>query len=71
LEKIPDTWTSYAERDDEWKFACDAEYVRAFEPEISLGEIRELISKRSMAAPYQNFRGYTSIKIPPEVAGVS
>jgi hypothetical protein len=28
--------TSNAERHDEWKFACNVEYVRTFEPGISL-----------------------------------
>ena len=60
--------TSDAERSDEWKFACNVEHVRTFDPGISLGEIRELFSKKQWAAPYQNFRGYRSIRIPPEVA---
>ena len=60
--------TSAAERSDEWKFACNVEYVRTFDPAISLRDIRELFSKKQWAAPYQNFRGYRSIRIPPEAA---
>jgi hypothetical protein len=60
--------TSDAEPSDEWKFACNVEHVRTFDPGISLGDIRELFSKKQWAAPYQNFRRYRSIRIPPRVA---
>ena len=46
---------------DTWKFICDVEHVRTFEPPITIGEIRDAVPRDTWAPPYQNFRGFRSI----------
>ncbi len=60
--------TTDAEPDPEWRYICGFEYVRSFEPPISLAEIRQHISRDEWAPPYQNFWGYASIQVPDRIA---
>src|SRR5439155_11835927 len=51
----------------EWVYECAVSYVGKFEPPITLAEIRAAVSRATWAAPYTNFRGFRSIRIPAEV----
>lgn len=59
---------SDADPDDVWRYVCDVEYVRSFDPPISLAEIRDAVARDEWAPPYQNFRGLKSIIIPEDIA---
>ena len=58
--------TSQAEPNADFRYQCDVEYVRTFEPPITLQEIQSKIDKETWAPPHQNFWGFTSIKVPLE-----
>lgn len=55
-----------AAEDPEWRFMCHVRRLREFKPPISIQEIREAIPREIWAAPYTNFRGFRSIRIPDE-----
>jgi hypothetical protein len=57
-----------ADRHEKWKYICDVEHARTFDPPITLKEICAAVPKAEWAPPYLNFRGYRSICIPDEVA---
>lgn len=59
---------SDAAKDETWKYVCDIEYVKKFDPPITLKEIRNVITKDEWKPPYLNLRGYKSIQIPYDVA---
>lgn len=59
---------SDADQHEEWKYICDVEHAQTFDPPITIGEVRDAVSKDDWAPPYQNFRGVRSITIPEEVA---
>lgn len=52
----------------QWKYICNVEHARTFDPPITLREICEAVPKARWAPPYLHFRGYRSILIPEEVA---
>ena len=60
--------TSSARREPEWRFVCDVEHVRTLDPPITLDELRRTFSRDEWAPPYQNFRGWKSIRIPDQIA---
>lgn len=55
---------SDARRHKEWKFVCDVGHARAFNPPITLHEIREAVSRDEWGAPSTNFRGLRSVHFP-------
>lgn len=57
---------SDAEPDPEWRYACDVEHVKTFDPPITIQEIRDIVPEWSPT--HQNFRGFRSIRIPEEIA---
>ena len=59
---------SDAEPNDEWKYICDVQYLRTFEPPIALAEICDVVSRNEWAPPYLHLRGYRSIRVPDYVA---
>lgn len=59
---------SPAESDPDWKYKCDVEHWRTFDPPIAINEIKTAISPDEWEAPYQNFRGIRSRRIPPLIA---
>jgi hypothetical protein len=60
--------TSSAEPHEKWKYVCDVEHVRTFEPPIGLQEILKHVTREEWAPPHMNFRGYRSIQVTDEVA---
>jgi tetratricopeptide (TPR) repeat protein len=46
------------------QYECIVEYVRTFDPAISLDEICNLIPREEWPPPHLHFRGYASINIP-------
>ena len=60
--------TSDAEKDKEWKYACDIKYVRKYDPPITLKDIRDIVTEDEWKPPYLNLRGYKSIRIPDYIA---
>ena len=59
---------SDAEPHARWKYGCDVEYVRAFNPPITLAEMRRSIRSQEWTPPHQNLRGAKSLAVPPLVA---
>lgn len=59
--------TSDAERDDEWVYMCDVEYVADFDPPITIQELREKIPQKVWAPPHTGMRGFRSIELDEEV----
>ena len=59
---------SDAEPHEKWKYICDVQHVRTFDPPITLKEICEAVPKTDWSPPYLHFRGYRSIEIPDEIA---
>lgn len=59
---------SRPEPDGKWGYSCAVSYVGKFDPPISLREIRMAVSRAEWAAPYTNFRGFRSIRVPDEIA---
>lgn len=49
------------------QYECIVEYVRTFNPPLSLDEICKRIAPHEWKAPHLNFRGYTSIQVPEEM----
>jgi hypothetical protein len=60
--------TSDAQPHEEWKYICDVEHLRTFDPPIPLHDILTTVTRDEWAPPHMNFRGYRSIKVPDEVA---
>ena len=60
--------TADAEPDPEWKNKCSVSHESAFEPPITIREIRVAIPKEEWSPPHLNFRGYRSIEIPDDIA---
>jgi len=58
--------TSDAVKDLQWGYVCDVSHLRTLKKPISIGEIKEKIQRETWAAPYTNFRGMKSIRIPDE-----
>lgn len=55
-----------ASDDSEWRYKCMVRRLREFKPPITIKEIREGVPREIWAAPYTNFRGFRSIRIPDE-----
>lgn len=55
---------SNAEKNDKWRYACKVEFVRSFDPPIT---IQELCGADTWRPPHLHFRGYRSIVIPSDV----
>lgn len=47
-----------------WVYVCEVQHVRDIHPPISLKEIWSAIPESMWPAPYTNFRGHRSIRIP-------
>lgn len=62
--------TSDAVPHKEWKYICDVEHMRTFDPAITIREIRDVVPELEWKPPYQNFRGFRSIRIPERVTGL-
>ncbi len=60
--------TSDARKDKKWAWVCDVEFVRSFEPPITIKELRAAVPQTDWSPPHQNFRGFRSISIPRSVA---
>jgi hypothetical protein len=60
--------TSDAKRNAKWKYICDVEHFRTFDPPIELKEIMEVVNKEEWKPPYLHFRGYRSIAVPDNIA---
>jgi len=58
--------TSNATRNDEWKFICDVEHVRSFNPVITIQELRKAFPKDVWYPPHR-LGGVKSILIPEPV----
>ena len=59
--------TSDAKKDRRWDYVCNVEYVRSFEPPITIQELRVAAPKSVWSPPHQNFRGHSSIAIPSRI----
>ena len=51
-----------------WKYRCDVRFVRKFIPPITIQELRNSISKSDWKPPHLNFRGNSSLEVPPDIA---
>lgn len=55
-----------AAEDRKWKYKCRVRRKREFVPPIDIKKIRASIPREVWAAPYTNFRGFRSIRIPDD-----
>jgi len=60
--------TSDAVPNKKWKYRCDVEHLRTFEPPISFRKICEEVTEEDWKPPHVRFRGYRSIKVPEKTA---
>ena len=58
---------SDAEKNDEWPYVCDVEFVKSFDPPITIQELRSAVTREEWKPPHLNFRGWRSITIPADV----
>ena len=58
---------SDAEKNDEWGYVCDVEFVKSFDPPITIQELRSAVTPEEWKPPHLNFRGFKSIVIPGDV----
>ena len=61
---------SPATPDPAWTWVCRVKLVRKIEPSIAVAELRATISRELWGAPYTNFRGMRSIRIPDDAVQV-
>lgn len=59
---------SAARPHSDWEYICDYRFIRAFDPPIPIGRIREAFTRDEWKAPYANFRGQRAILISDDVA---
>jgi hypothetical protein len=50
--------------DPDWRFVCNVRHRRSFDPPITIREITSAVARDEWGAPYTNFRGFRSIRIP-------
>jgi hypothetical protein len=60
--------SSDSERHPEWRFRCDVEHTRDFDPPIAIQELCAAFSRKEWKEPHNQFRGRKSIRIPSEIA---
>ena len=53
---------------DEQGYYCNVKFVKRFDRPIALREILASVSRAEWGAPYTNFRGFRSIRVPDAVA---
>ena len=57
-----------SEKNEDFPYGCDVQYVRTFRPPITIQELRSEFSRDEWPAPYTNFRGMRSIRLKEGVA---
>jgi hypothetical protein len=58
---------SDAEPDATWRYVCDVAFESTIDPAISIQEIKGAITSEEWGAPFVNFRGFRTIRIPNAV----
>ncbi len=58
---------SDAEKNDKWGYVCDVEFVKSFDPPITIQELCSAVAPGEWKPPHLNFRGFKSIVIPGDI----
>ena len=58
---------SDAVKNEKWRYVCDVEFAKSFEPPITIQKLRSAVTREEWKPPHLNFRGFKSIVIPDDV----